>query len=99
MDFVWGTRVSAEASSIFEYRSAHFFELVFLWGAGALAANWFARMWLGRRRRWAKRQDGVANTAKSEFLENMSHKIRTPLNGIIGMTGLLMDSTLTAQQR
>ncbi|MGE3191630.1 MAG: histidine kinase dimerization/phospho-acceptor domain-containing protein, partial [Vicinamibacterales bacterium] len=36
---------------------------------------------------------------KSEFLANMSHEIRTPMNAVIGMTGLLLDTTLTGEQR
>ena len=40
-----------------------------------------------------------ANRAKSAFLANMSHDIRTPMSGIIGMSELLLDTMLTAEQR
>jgi two-component system, sensor histidine kinase and response regulator len=36
---------------------------------------------------------------KSEFLTNMGHELRTPMNGIMGMTGLLLDSGLNDEQR
>jgi len=37
----------------------------------------------------ARKQEARANIAKSEFLTRMSYEIRTPLNGIIGMTDVL----------
>ncbi len=40
-----------------------------------------------------------ANRVKSEFLTNMRHEVRTPLNGIIGMLNLLFDTDLSERQR
>jgi PAS domain S-box-containing protein len=40
-----------------------------------------------------------ASRLKSEFVANMSHEMRTPMNGVIGMTRLLLDTPLTADQR
>lgn len=47
----------------------------------------------------ARKQEVIANQAKSEFLAKMSHEIRTPLNGIIGIADAFSRQKLTKKQQ
>ena len=46
----------------------------------------------------AKERVEAANRAKDQFLDALSHELRTPMNGILGITSLLADETLSADQ-
>lgn len=83
------------------------FCVIALWGDRE-ALLWIAVSTLGltslllgaefRRVHKAKRMADRANMAKSRFLANISQEIRTPMEGIVGMTDLLLLSGLTADQ-
>ncbi len=79
--------------------------LALLAGSVVLLALLFV-FWLYFRRLTAQmkeleiaREDAIrANQAKSEFLSNMSHDIRTPMNAIVGMTAIATANIDDSQQ-
>ena len=42
---------------------------------------------------------GSVELIKNQFLATLNHEIRTPLSGIIGMTDLLLETSLDGEQR
>lgn len=47
----------------------------------------------------AKQSAEAADKAKSAFVANISHEIRTPINALLGLSHLCLDTSLDAKQR
>lgn len=47
----------------------------------------------------AKEKAEESDRLKSAFLANMSHEVRTPMNSILGFTELLLDQSLSVEER
>ncbi|HVE50097.1 MAG TPA: ATP-binding protein [Casimicrobiaceae bacterium] len=54
---------------------------------------------LAQRIEEARRRADEANQAKGRFVANMSHEMRTPLNGVIAMADVLRETALSEAQR
>lgn len=74
-------------------------------GFGGLVARWQVRRLrrqnekLNRLVAERTRELELSNTAKSEFLENVSHELRNPLNGLTGLLGQLNEARMAPEER
>lgn len=74
--------------------------LAFLLVQGRQLSAQYRKAFEGRRLlESAKKMAEAANEAKGHFLANISHELRTPMNGIIGMTELVLETPLSSEQR
>ena len=67
--------------------------------AGVLAALTIRYKRATREAEEARRQAERANQVKSEFLTTLSHELRTPIIGVLGMTESIVTGPLNAAQR
>jgi len=74
-----------------------------LWiGFGYILAMVVLPLYVGKlaeRIKDARKRADEANAAKGRFLANVSHEMRTPLNGVLAMTDLLRETRLAAAQQ
>ena len=95
----WFVFSSTEQTVMIELREARRRNVLMLALVLTLVGFIIALFFVVRRMRGARQAAELANRTKSEFLANVSHEVRTPMNGVLGMLDLLAHTPLSAEQR
>jgi len=94
--FVFSNIEARSLATIQSQRRKNLYALIALAVVLALCVLAVTMYWRARR---ARREAERANRAKSEFLANVSHDVRTPMNGVLALADLLLTTPLAADQR
>jgi signal transduction histidine kinase/ActR/RegA family two-component response regulator len=95
----WSYFYSGEAENLFRQEQAHAAQRRSMLMVGLLGICCTLLFVLAVRFRSAQRAAQSANRVKSHFVANMSHEMRTPLHGILGVSRILSSTRLDAEQR
>lgn len=96
---LWFVFSNVEAHSLAELQQQQQKYLYTLIALGVVALSLGLLLLMYRHARRAFLSAERANRAKTEFLANVSHDVRTPMNGILAMSDLLLTTPLECEQR
>lgn len=87
----WHYVMSVPITSLWNNKISYLFNTIFFVFILSLAfVNFAYILKMNRNMKKSLEETKIANLAKTEFLSRMSHDMRTPMNGIIGMTELTL---------
>ncbi|MCO5265868.1 MAG: ATP-binding protein [Lentimicrobium sp.] len=102
LGFLWIAFSDSFLNSIIEDHNyltkAQTYKGLFYVSATALLFFFYLRLHLTKLRN-AEKKAVESDKLKTAFLQNISHEVRTPMNGIVGFAELLNDNELTPEQR
>ncbi len=92
-----------ESVSLADFVRSHVWPIITLAALVILVLGLLRRLYVSQKQVVAAleeaRNANTANTAKTTFLNNMSHDIRTPMNAIMGFTGIALKHQPTPEIR
>lgn len=102
---LWLTHNFAAASSLYDNSSVWVISTILYFGIIVIVISYLIYNYrinsflLNKELAEAKLKADAASEAKSKFLATMSHEVRTPLNGILGIVEIMKDAELSEVQK